>query len=90
MLYKECKMEADNERPEFPFTKLLIQHASEHFGPPVVQAGEKSKYETTYNNIVEVGYNKVSIMILIVRRSGSQHYAGYTTHNEGWNKTGSE
>ncbi|MNI60400.1 hypothetical protein D3C73_1156150 [compost metagenome] len=83
-------METDNKRPEFPFTKLFIQHTSEHFGPPVMQASEKSKYETTHNNIVEVSYDKISIMILVVSRSRSQHYSGNSAHYEGRNKTRSE
>lgn len=55
-----------------------------------MQSREQSKYESPYNNVVEVGYNKVRIMELEVCRSRCQHNACNTTHNEGWDESNSK
>ncbi len=83
-------MEADEECPETYLAECFVQHASEHFRPPVVQTGEQAKNQTADDNVVEVSDDEVGIMILEVGRRCRQHNAGYPAHYESRNEADCE
>src|SRR5690606_22186721 len=52
MLDEERQMESDEKRPERNLTQLFIELLTEHFRPPVERTGQKSEYDTTYDDVV--------------------------------------
>src|SRR5699024_1562648 len=51
-----------------------------------MQTGKNSEYCSSNNDVVEMGYDKIRVMVLIVCHNRSGHDTCHTTNGKGWNK----
>src|SRR6202041_2989098 len=69
----KSEMEADQEKPEMPFTELLAQHASSHLWIPIIERRKDHEENGTDQNVVKVRYDKIRVTELPVKWRNRQH-----------------
>jgi len=83
---EEADVKASHEQPEEPFSDAFVQFVTEHFRIPEDQSGETCKHSTRDQHIVEVRYEEVCVVILIIRSCHRKHNARNTADDEVRNK----
>ena len=82
VLREETYIKSDHKDPEEPFSDSFVQLVAEHFRIPENKSCETCKYRTRDQHIVEVRYEEVRIMVLIIRCSHRKHNPCYPADNE--------
>ena len=82
VLGHESHPEADEHQPEVPLAQALPEHAAEHLGIPVVDAGEPGEHRRPEEHLVEVGHHEVGVVGGEVNRWRRQHDSRDATHEE--------
>src|SRR5699024_279011 len=82
VLDQECHMETCNEQHESNLAELLAEHGAEHQRPVVVQTCKQCKNYTAHDNVVEVRYDEVRVMVLVVGRRSCLHDTCDPAHDE--------
>ena len=60
----ECEVHSDHHQPEVPLSETFAQLATEHLGPPVIEAREQAEHCATEQHIVEVGNDVIGVSLL--------------------------
>jgi hypothetical protein len=72
---KKCQVDADEEEPELPPCKPLVEHAPGDFREPVADGPQQRKDRAADQHVVQVRDNEIAVVHLQIQWHRAQHDA---------------
>ena len=90
MLGSKAEVETNEGQQKMQTAEMLIEHASDDFGVPVIDRSENHKHRASVDDVVEMGNNEVGVMNVNVKRNlcerDTSDSSEHEVHNEATGK----